>query len=39
MPAIMWCITGEYKHADVNNKKLAMGYIGKLVLLIFGDVG
>jgi hypothetical protein len=38
MPAIMWCITGELKRANVQIKKLVMGHVGKLVLFIFGDV-
>ena len=38
MPAIMWCITGELKRANVQIKKLVVGHVGKLVLFIFGDV-
>ena len=38
MPAIMWCIRGELKRANVQIKKLVVGHVGKLVLFIFGDV-
>jgi len=38
MPAIMWCIRGELKRANVQIKKLVVVRVGKLVLFIFGDV-
>ena len=38
MPAIMWCITGELKRANVQIKKLVVEYLGKFVLFIIGDV-